>query len=382
MNNSSQRITNLDFIRGFAVLGILVINVISFGLPITAIFNHSTYGAENIFDWIVIIISSVFFEFKMMGLFSMLFGVGLMIFLDNAKQKVKKPKLLSFWRNCLLLLFGIAHLSIWEGDILIAYASCAFFIILFPQIQNNKITIFFITFLVFMDLLLINYVDSLYDASGNLIIEEAWIVAASEGGSLNLGKFWFSEASEWGNIIGLLFILDAGNRAMTLMIVGILLYRLNIIQGTRELNFYKKLMFYGFGIGLPFSIYSIYLLISSEYSAAIAITSKLWLTLSVIPMVLGYVGLLTIMNLKLRESISTRLRACGKMAFTNYITQTLLGVFVLGGLFEIGTFSRSQLVLYVIVIWGLQIYWSKPILDKWRYGPLEWFWRKLTYLFV
>ena len=380
--NSFQRITNLDFIRGFAVLGILVINVISFGLPITALINHSSYGAESLLDWVVIVISSVFFEYKMMGLFSMLFGVGLMIFLDNAKQKVKKPKLLSFWRNCLLLLFGIAHLSIWEGDILITYASCAFFIILFPQIQNNKITIFFITFLVFMDLLLINYVDSLYDASGNLIIEEAWVVAASEGGSLNLGKFWFPEESEWGNIFGLLFILDAGNRAITLMIVGILLYRLNIIQGTRELNFYKKLMFYGFGIGLPFSIYSIYLLISSEYSAAIAITSKLWLTLSVIPMVLGYVGLLTIMNLKLRESISTRLRACGKMAFTNYITQTLLGVFVLSGLFEIGTFSRSQLVLYVIVIWGLQIYWSKPILDKWRYGPLEWFWRKLTYLFV
>ena len=380
--NSSQRITNLDFIRGFAVLGILIINVISFGLPITALFNHSTYGAENLLDWVVIVISSVFFEYKMMGLFSMLFGVGLMIFLDNAKPKVKRPKLLSFWRNFLLLIFGIAHLSIWEGDILITYASCAFFIILFPQVQNNKITIFFITFLVFIDLLLINYVGSLYDASGNLILEEAWVVAASEGGSLNLGKFWFPQESEWGNIFGLLFILDGGNRAMTLMIVGILLYRLNIIQGTRELNFYKKLMFCGFGIGLPFSIYSIYLLISSEYSAAIAVTSKQWLTLSVIPMVLGYVGLLTIMNIKLRENISTRLRACGKMAFTNYITQTLLGVFVLGGLFGIGTFSRSQLVLYIVIIWGLQIYWSKPILDKWRYGPLEWFWRKLTYLFV
>ena len=380
--NSSQRITNLDFIRGFAVLGILIINVISFGLPITALFNHSTYGAENLLDWVVIVISSVFFEYKMMGLFSMLFGVGLMIFLDNAKPKVKRPKLLSFWRNFLLLIFGIAHLSIWEGDILITYASCAFFIILFPQVQNNKITIFFITFLVFIDLLLINYVGSLYDPSGNLILEEAWVVAASEGGSLNLGKFWFPQESEWGNIFGLLFILDGGNRAMTLMIVGILLYRLNIIQGTRELNFYKKLMFCGFGIGLPFSIYSIYLLISSEYSAAIAVRSKQWLTLSVIPMVLGYVGLLTIMNIKLRENISTRLRACGKMAFTNYITQTLLGVFVLRGLFGIGTFSRSELVLYIIIIWGLQIYCSKPILDKWRYGPLEWFLRKLTYLFV
>ena len=382
MNNSSQRITNLDFIRGFAVLGILVINVISFGLPITAIFNHSTYGAENLLDWVVIVISSVFFEYKMMGLFSMLFGVGLMIFLDNAKQKVKRPKVLSFWRNLLLLLFGIAHVSIWEGDILVTYALCAFCIVLFPQIQNNKITIFFITFLVFADLFLINYVGSLYDATGNLILEEPWIAIASEGGSLNLGKFWFSEASEWGNIIGLLFVLDAGNRAMTLMIVGILLYRLNIIQGNRDLDFYKKLMFYGFGIGLPFSIYSIYLRISSEYSAAVAISSMLWLSLSVIPMVLGYVGLLTILNKKLRTSITERFRACGKMAFTNYIAQTLLGVFVLGGLFGIGTFSRSQLVIYIFAVWGLQIYWSKPIIENFRFGPLEWLWRKLTYYFV
>jgi uncharacterized protein len=382
LNNSPQRITNLDFIRGFAVLGILVINVISFGLPITAMINHSAYGAENLLDWIVIVISSVFFEYKMMGLFSMLFGVGLMIFLDNAKQKVKRPKLLSFWRNCLLLLFGVAHVSIWEGDILMYYALCAFCIILFPQIQNNKITIFFITFLVFADLFLINYVGSLYDATGNLILEEPWVAIASEGGSLNLGKFWFPGESEFGNMFLLLFALDGFLRAITLMVVGILLYKLNIVQGTKGLNFYKNLMFYGFAMGLPFSIYSIYLPISSEYSAAIAITSRFWQSLSVIPMVLGYVGLLTIMNIKLRESISTRLRACGKMAFTNYITQTLFGVFVLGGLFGIGNFSRSQLVLYIVIIWGLQIYWSKPILDKWRYGPLEWLWRKLTYFFV
>jgi len=312
----------------------------------------------------------------------MLFGVGLMIFLDNAKQKVKRPKVLSFWRKHLLQLFGIAHVSIWEGDILVTYALCAFCIVLFPQIQNNKITIFFITFLVFIDLLLINYVGSLYDATGNLILGEPWVAVASEGGSLNLGKFWFPEESGFGNMFLLLFALDSFLRAITLMVVGILLYRLNVIQGTRDLNFYKKLMFYGFCIGLPFSIYSIYLRISTEYSAATAITSWFWLSFSVIPMVLGYVGLLTIMNIKLRESISTRLRACGKMAFTNYIIQTLLGVFVLGGLFGIGTFSRSQLFLYIVIIWGLQIYWSKPILDKWRYGPLEWFWRKLTYLFV
>ena len=379
--NSSQRITNLDFIRGFAVLGILVINVISFGLPVTAIFNHPTYGVENLLDWIVVVISSVFFEFKMMGLFSMLFGVGLMIFLDNAKQKVKRPKLLSFWRNCLLLLFGIAHVSIWEGDVLISYALCAFCIVLFPQIQNNKITIFFITFLFFIDLLLINYIGSLYDNSGNLILDSAWVVAASEGGSLNLGKFWFPGESEFGNIIGLMFVLDGILRALTLMVVGILLYRLNVIQGTRSLHFYKKLMLYGFCIGLPLSIYSIYLRVSTEYSAASAITSWFWLSFSVIPMVLGYVGLLTIMNIKLRESISTRLRACGKMAFTNYIGMSVICTLIFNGhgLGLFGKLDRLQQFLIVIGVWVIMLIISPLVLKKYQFGPLESLWRKLTY---
>ena len=103
--NSVQRITNLDFIRGFALLGILVINVIAFGLPLTATTNSSTYGIENTLDWIVLVISSVFFEQKMMGLFSMLFGVGIMIFLENAEKKTSIPKTLAIWRNFLLFCF-------------------------------------------------------------------------------------------------------------------------------------------------------------------------------------------------------------------------------------------------------------------------------------
>jgi len=75
------------------------------------------------------------------------------------------------------------------------------------------------------------------------------------------------------------------------------------------------------------------------------------------------------------------LRACGRLAFSNYIVQTIFGVFILGA-FGLDTFSRSQLMMFVLIVWLIQIAWSKPILDKWRYGPLEWFWRKLTYLFV
>ena len=379
--NSVQRITNLDFIRGFALLGILVINVIAFGLPLTATTNSSTFGIDNTLDWIVLVISSVFFEQKMMGLFSMLFGVGIMIFLENAEKKTSKPKTLAIWRNFLLFCFGLIHLSIWEGDVLAPYAICAFLLIIFPKVVNPKFIFAAIVFLMTAFILITNYFSSLYDTSGNLISQEEWVLLASEGGALSYGKFWFPDSESWGNLVAMWWYIGAFFRAISLMLFGFLLYRLNIIQGKKEISYYERMSLFGFLIGLPLAIYSIYLLISSNYDPSVLFISNIFNTLSVIPMVLGYTGLLTILNLKLKDSISNRLRACGKLAFTNYITQTIFGVFILGA-FGLDTFSRSELMVYVFLVWMIQISWSKPILDRFNYGPLEWFWRKLTYLFI
>ena len=378
---SATRISNLDFIRGFALLGILVMNVIAFGLPLTATTNPSTYGIENILDWSVLVISSVFFEYKMMGLFSMLFGVGIMIFLDNARKKTSKPKTLAIWRNFLLLCFGLLHYSIWIGDVLAPYAICAFLLIIFPDVKKPILIFMAIVFLMIAFIVITNYFSSLYDTNGNLISEEEWILLASEGGELSYGKFWFPDSESFGNLVGMWWYIGAFFRAISLMLFGILLYKLNIIQGKKNIVFYKKIAVYGFPVGLPLSIYSIYLLVSTDYDPSVLFISNIFNTLSVIPMVLGYTGVLTILNLKLRDSISTRLQACGKLAFTNYITQTLFGVFFIGA-FRLDTFSRSELIIFVFLVWIIQIAWSKPILEKFNYGPLEWVWRKLTYRFI
>ena len=376
-----ERITNLDFIRGFALLGILVMNVIAFGLPLTATTNPSTYGIHNIIDWTVLVISSVFFEYKMMGLFSMLFGVGIMIFLENASKKTSKPKTLAIWRNFLLLCFGLLHFSIWVGDVLAPYAICAFLLILFPDVKKPLLILSAIVFLIIAFIVITNYFSSLYDTSGNLISQEEWVLLASEGGELSYGSIWFPDSEAPGNLIGMWWYIGAFFRAITLMLFGILLYKLNIIQGDKSISFYKKITVYGLSVGLPLSIYSIYLLVSSGYDPSVVFISNIFNTLSVIPMVLGYIGVLTILNLKLKDSITDRLRACGRLAFTNYIVQTIFGVFILGA-FGLDTFSRSQLMIFVFIVWVIQIAWSKPILDKFYYGPLEWLWRKLTYRFI
>ena len=376
-----ERITNLDFIRGFALLGILVMNVIAFGLPLTATTNPSTYGIDNILDWIVLVVSSVFFEYKMMGLFSMLFGVGIMIFLENAKKKTSKPKTLAIWRNFLLLCFGLLHYSIWIGDVLAPYAICAFLLIIFPDVKKPILILSVIIFLIIAFIVITNYFSSLYDSNGNLVSQEEWVLLASEGGELSYGSIWFPDSEAPGNIIGMWWFIGAFFRAISLMLFGIFLYKLKIIQGNKEISFYKKISIYGFSIGLPMSIYSIYLLVSSGYDPSVLFISNIFNTLSVIPMVLGYIGVLTIFNLKLRDSITERLRACGRLAFSNYIVQTIFGVFILGA-FGLDTFSRAQLMIFVFMVWVIQIAWSKPILDRFNYGPLEWLWRKLTYRFI
>ena len=173
---NDSRITNLDFIRGFSLLGILVINIISFGLPLTASTNPSTYGIDNSLDWIVLIMSSVFFEYKMMGLFSMLFGVGIMIFLENSRKKTSKAKTLAIWRNFLLFCFGLLHTSIWEGDVLVLYAICAFLLIIFPDVKKPILIFLAIVFLLVSFILITNYFSSFYDTNGNLISQEKWVL--------------------------------------------------------------------------------------------------------------------------------------------------------------------------------------------------------------
>ena len=99
----NHRITNLDFIRGISVLGILVMNSIIFSLPLSAYWNHSSAGTTNQIDWIIVVISEIFIAQKFMGLFSILFGASIVLFIESAiRRGSNHPKRLSLWRNILL----------------------------------------------------------------------------------------------------------------------------------------------------------------------------------------------------------------------------------------------------------------------------------------
>ena len=141
-----DRIGNLDFVRGVAVLGILVMNAGSFGLPFAAYWNLDASGSETGLDWVVGVFGKVFVDQKMMALFSLLFGASMVLFIDAAKKRGRaRPILLSLRRNLLLFFIGLLHMLLWEGDILLIYAICAP-IILFVRNWHPKLLLCLGTF--------------------------------------------------------------------------------------------------------------------------------------------------------------------------------------------------------------------------------------------
>ena len=135
----SGRITSLDLVRGVAVLGILLMNAVHFRFGSGPYFNLSVVGSETWLDWIVGIFGEVFVDQKFMGLFSLLFGAGMVLFIDRASRRGARAVLLNLWRNSLLLLIGILHYLLWEGDVLMAYAVSSLFLLALRKLPSRAL---------------------------------------------------------------------------------------------------------------------------------------------------------------------------------------------------------------------------------------------------
>tara|TARA_X000001036_G_scaffold435476_1_gene476773 strand:- start:243 stop:1388 length:1146 start_codon:yes stop_codon:yes gene_type:complete len=374
---SNNRITNLDFIRGISVLGILIMNSLSFSLPFSAYFNHPSAAVDGTIDWVLVFISEIFVSQKMMGLFSVLFGAGIVIFIDSANKKnYKRPRLLSIWRNSLLFLFGIFHALLWDGDILRIYGISAILII-FLYKKNIKLLVILSLFFTLFGSIIAYPWQGFFDIEGNLILSEANINIWPD--KLGLSSYWFPEAKMKGEAIYSYFGLDATFRAIGMMLLGVILFRSKVLFGNLDIKIYKKMTFFGLALGIPLGILSLLWLGLNNYSPDLAIIGFIPNKLGIIPMTIAYIGMLSILNKKLSSKVASYIRACGRMAFTNYITQTLFCYIVLNIFFKDVEITRKEIFIFVLIIWAIQLIWSKYWLDKFKYGPLEFIWRKLTY---
>ena len=135
----SDRITSLDLLRGVAVLVIVLMNAVSFKYGLAPYLNLSAGGSETWLDWTIGVLGEIFIDQKFMGIFSLLFGAGILLFIERAERRESRPVLLNLWRNVLLLGIGILHAILWDGDVLIAYAVSAVFLLAMRKLPSKAL---------------------------------------------------------------------------------------------------------------------------------------------------------------------------------------------------------------------------------------------------
>lgn len=356
---TAGRINSLDLIRGIAALGILVMNSISFGLNEAAYGNLEQGGNSTPLDTAIGVLARIFVDQKMMALFSLLFGVGIVIFVERSEAKGRRSVWLSLWRNLLLLGIGIVHTIFWDGDILTIYALCAPVVLLLRKLPA-------------WTLFALGVAIANVGALLSLVVESSIDTAG-------LGSAWLADGGDSSDAADALLLLDAFIRALGLMLIGVALYRSNIVQGDRSTQWFRRAAAWGFAVGVPLSTAGLLIHVGADWSADSAISGHAISTFGTVPLALGYLSLIVLWSQRRATAAQERLQAIGRMALTNYLSQTALGLIVLTWLLGDVDLSRTAILAVVFAIWAFQLAISPWWLERFRFGPVEWLWRSGTY---
>lgn len=351
------RIISLDLIRGVAVLGILLMNAVSFKLGSVPYFNLSAGGSETWLDWAVGIFGEIFIDQKFMGLFSLLFGAGMMIFTERAEVKGIQPALISLWRNALLLGIGVLHFLLWEGDVLMLYAISSAIVVLLRKLHPKLLVIIGVAVFVL-------------SMGGDIV---AQLIANTSG--VSFGGIWTLTEQNIDALISFGYLL----RALGMILIGAGLYKVGFMNGGMPTENYRRIAATGLVIGLSLATVGVVVAAVNDYSRGVEFIGRVPNTLGTIPASLGYMSLIILWNARANSWLKNRLLAVGRMALTNYLTQTILGVLILTMLLEDITVNRTGILLFVLAVWALQIWWSQAWLSRFLFGPAEWLWRVATY---
>ena len=356
------RITSLDLIRGVAVLGILLMNAVYFKFGPEPYFNLDAGGSETWFDWTVGIFGEVFIDQKFMGLFSLLFGAGMILFIDRASGRGRRAVLLNLWRNGLLLLIGVLHFLLGKGDILMVYAVSSVFLIALRKLSNRA-------------LISVGVAAFLASVACALIAQNI-----ADTTDTSLSGLWTPGGGSDDEVIAIPFLLGFFLRALGLILVGAGLYRTGFMNGSFPARTYRLTAMVGLGVGLPLAAAGVIITAVNDYSREIAFIGQIPNTIGTIPSSLGYMSLIILWNNRGDNWLKQRLRAVGRMALTNYLMQTVIGVVVLTVLLgDVEFVNRSLVLVFVFAVWALQLWWSQAWLSRFLFGPAEWLWRVGTY---
>ena len=407
------RIEALDVVRGVALFGILLMNITSFGLP-HAYYNPMNAGGAtgaNLWSWAI---TQMLFEGTQRGLFSLLFGASVILLTARLEASGRADAAdIYFRRNLWLIGFGFvnAFIFLWVGDILYAYGITALFVFAFRKMAPKSLLALGFIVLLLGSLWTLNETVRVLDqheayseavqarSAGRTLNEEqkgavsAWEEARKEFKSApeenreEIATRTAGYASAFAQIAGhnaywqswgmYRYFFDI----FGMMLIGMALYRLGVLTLERPLRLYVYMVVAGYGIGLIVNYLETRWILDHRFSAVAFAQTNVTYDLGRLAMTIGHLGaLLLFVRLGALPWLRRSLAAVGQMAVTNYLTHSVVCSFIFIGLGYYGQLERHQLYYIVFTIWAVQLVVSPIWLRHYRFGPVEWLWRYLTYM--
>ena len=365
----AERYPALDVIRGIALFGVLLVNLIT-GFRVSLAEYILTFHTDP--GWLNRAVDNLVagvVEFKALTLFSFLFGVGVAIQAERASERGISPTRHLLRRFLVLLAIGLCHLLlIFNGEILTLYAICALLLIAVIRMPTAALALLGAIALALPDIVSLGIPFPSRAVLRADAIEAVRIYGA--GGLMEILKFRWRET---GSLMLPLF-LSSLPRTIGLMLCGIAAWRFGIFREPEKHRPLLWTIFLGAGvIGATTTALHVYSL-STGRKLGVS-----WLIVDLdsnIALAFAYAaGLL----LWLAPGSLKPFAAAGQMALTNYVLQSVVLDILFYGFGLFGRTSPAAGLLISIALFAAQLVFSTAWLRRYRFGPLEWLWRSLTY---
>ncbi|HDT4843912.1 TPA: DUF418 family protein [Klebsiella pneumoniae subsp. pneumoniae] len=371
-----ERNVTLDFVRGVAILGILLLNISAFGLPKAAYLNPAWSGSASLSDAWTWALLDLLAQVKFLTLFALLFGAGLQLLLPRGKRWIQS-------RLTLLALLGFIHgLFFWDGDILLAYALVGLVSWRMVREAHHVKSLFNTGVVLYLTGIAVLVLLGMISGTA---ANRSW---APDAANLQYEQYWklhggMEAVSNRADMLSdNLLALGAqyGWQLAGMMLMGAALMRSGWLKGQFSLRHYRRtgalLVAAGMAVNLPAIFAQWYLAWDYRWCAFLLQAPR---ELSAPLQAIGYAALAWGYWPQLSRFRLVGAIACiGRMALTNYLLQTLIctTLFYHLGLFM--RFDRLQLLAFVPPIWAVNLLVSSLWLRRFRQGPVEWLWRQLT----
>lgn len=389
-----DRFQSLDILRGFAVLGILWVNIVAFGMPPSAYSIPTLIGQQDRLNLWVWASNEVFFEGTMRGLFSILFGASAMIILHSPSPAVMPssgpiaPTRRFFRRNGILIVIGLLHayFLLWPHDVVFLYGVIGCLLYVFRYARPLTVAILAVLLLATGTAISNDLFNPSAGITGTTIedpmrmtkrvLERAYDriedeIAVFENGYVAVFRqrapiTLHQQTTE-------LFqqhIFDIGG----MMLLGAALFKWRILTAERSWRFYCFLAVVGYASALLLRGNRVYPILTDGFDVMLLMQiGELNYDIGRLPATLGHIGVIGLLcRHDLLSGTKAVLANTGRLAMTNYIAQSAIALFLFLGLGLYGTLERFQLALLCFSVWIVQLAFSTAWLSHFRAGPLEW----------